>query len=85
MILQRDAKIRVWGWSAKDEKITVNFNGKKYSARADDNGNWMTWLPAMKAGGPYTMDISASNKISLKEILIGDVWLCSGRCTWSTS
>ena len=39
----------------------------------------MTWLPAMKAGGPYTMDISASNKISLKDILIGDVWLGSGQ------
>ena len=79
MILQRDAKIKIWGWAAKNEKVSISFNRKKYNTKAGDDGKWMTWLPAMKAGGPYTMDITASNKITLKELLIGDVWLCSGQ------
>ena len=79
MILQRDAKIKIWGWAAKDEKVNISFNGKQYKAKAGADGKWTTLLPAMKPGGPYKMDISASNKISLKDILIGDVWLVSGQ------
>ena len=79
MILQREAKIKIWGWAAKDEKVSISFNGKKYNTKAEGDGKWMTWLPVMKAGGPYTMEITASNKITLKDILIGDVWLCSGQ------
>src|SRR6188768_428389 len=79
MILQRDAKIKIWGWAAKDEKVSINFNGKKYNTKAGADGKWMTLLPAMKAGGPYTMNFTASNKITLNDILIGDVWLCSGQ------
>ncbi len=79
MILQRDARIKIWGWASKNEKITVKFNGRSYKTRADGNGNWFVLLSPMKPGGPYTMDISAVNKISLKDILIGDVWICSGQ------
>ncbi len=52
MILQRDAKIKIWGWAAKDEKVNISFNGKKYNTKAGADGKWVTWLPAMKAGGP---------------------------------
>ncbi len=79
MILQRDTRIKIWGWASKNEKITVKFNGRSYKTRADGNGNWFVLLSPMKPGGPYTMDISAVNKISLKDILIGDVWICSGQ------
>jgi sialate O-acetylesterase len=79
MILQRDTKIKIWGWAAANEKVEVNFNGKKYTTKAGADGKWLTWLPAMKAGGPYTMNITASNNISLKDILIGDIWLVSGQ------
>ena len=79
MILQRDSKINIWGWAQKDEKVSIKFNGKTYKTKTGADGKWMVVLPAMKAGGPYTMDIAASNKISLKDILIGDVWLCSGQ------
>jgi sialate O-acetylesterase len=79
MILQRDSKINIWGWAQKDEKVSIRFNGKTYKSKTAADGKWMVVLPAMKAGGPYTMDIAASNKISLKDILIGDVWLCSGQ------
>ncbi len=79
MILQRDEKIRLWGWASANEKVGIQFNGKRYSTRADSNGNWSVYLPPTKAGGPYTMNITASNKITLKEILFGDVWFCSGQ------
>jgi len=79
MILQRDTKVKIWGWAAKDEKVNVKFNGKTYKTKTGADGKWLVLLSPMKAGGPYTMDISGSNKISLKDILIGDVWLCSGQ------
>ena len=79
MILQRDIKINLWGWASPKEKISVKFNNKTYKTAAGTDGKWMLQLPGMKAGGPYTMDITASNKISLKDILIGDVWICAGQ------
>jgi len=79
MILQRDAKINIWGWAAAGEKLTIKFNGKSYKTTTGANGKWSLQLAPTKAGGPYSMDIIASNKISLKEILVGDVWLCSGQ------
>ena len=79
MILQRDVNIKIWGWAAKDEKVNVKFNSKTYKTKTAADGKWLITLPPMKAGGPYTMDITGSNKISLKEILVGDVWFCSGQ------
>ena len=79
MILQRDTKIKIWGWASNGEKISIKFNKKNYKTKADANGNWSIFLSPLKAGGPYTMDIEGKNKISLKEILIGDVWFCSGQ------
>lgn len=79
MVLQRDVNIKIWGWAAKDEKVDVKFNGKTYKTKAGADGKWLVLLSPMKAGGPYTMNISASNKITLKDILIGDVWFCSGQ------
>src|SRR6187200_332923 len=79
MILQRDTRINIWGWAAKNEKIKIKFNSKSYKTTTSSDGKWLIQLTPMKAGGPYTMDISGNNKISLKEILIGDVWICSGQ------
>src|SRR5689334_21175487 len=79
MILQRDIKINVWGWASKGEKVSVKFNGKSYHTKTNDEGKWMLQLVPMKAGGPYTMEISGKNKIVLHDILIGDVWFCAGQ------
>lgn len=79
MILQRDTKVTIWGWAAKNEKVNVRFNGKTYKTKAGVDGKWSVMLTATKAGGPYTIDITASNKIHLKEILFGDVFFCSGQ------
>ncbi len=79
MVLQRDADVNIWGWASTGEQITVNFMDKTYSATADKNGNWAVKLSALKAGGPYCMEINASNHIVLENILIGDIWVCSGQ------
>jgi len=79
MVLQRDSKINIWGWAAPAEKVSIAFNGKRYKTTTTADGKWAVALPAMKSGGPYTMDISASNHITLHNILIGDVWFCSGQ------
>lgn len=76
MVLQRDQNISVWGKADVGEKIKVSFQNKQYNSIADNHGNWKIKLPAMTAGGPYTMTI---NDIILKDILIGDVWLASGQ------
>lgn len=79
MVLQRDTKLTIWGWAARGEKVSVKFKGKTYKTTASTTGDWLLTLPAMPAGGPYTMDIDASNHIRLSDILIGDVWFCSGQ------
>lgn len=79
MILQRDMKINVWGWASAGEKVNVKFSSKTYKTTRGNDGKWMLQLAPMKAGGPYTMEISGKNKIVLHDILIGDVWLCAGQ------
>ena len=79
MVLQRDSKLKIWGWASPGEKVQLSFNNKRYSTVTATNGKWVVELPPVKAGGPYTMEISASNHISLGNILVGDVWLCSGQ------
>src|SRR6188768_3864891 len=79
MVLQRDEKIKIWGWASAGEKLSIRFKNKVYKAKADGSGRWTIQLPPTPSGGPYNIDITASNKISLKEILFGDVWFCSGQ------
>jgi sialate O-acetylesterase len=79
MVLQRDAGVKIWGWADANEKVAINFNGKTYNTTAGTDGKWAVMLSDLKAGGPYSMDINASNHITLKDIMIGDVWVCSGQ------
>ncbi|WP_029272876.1 sialate O-acetylesterase [Flavobacterium sp. KJJ] len=79
MILQRDIPVKIWGWAGPNEKVEISFNKKKFQTMSSQDGNWTIVLPAQKAGGPYEMILSASNTIALKDILFGDVWLCSGQ------
>lgn len=79
MILQRDAKINIWGWASAGEKVKIKFNGKSFKTTATARGKWMLELPPTKAGGPFTMNIDASNHLVINNILIGDVWICSGQ------
>jgi sialate O-acetylesterase len=79
MVLQRDMKLPVWGWAKAGEKVMVTFNGAVESATADADGRWSVALPATAAGGPYTMTIAGTETITLEDILVGEVWLCSGQ------
>lgn len=80
MVLQRHQPVPVWGWAKKNEKITVSFLHHTISTKADRNGEWKLELPQMNAGGPYEMTISgAKETIVLRNILIGEVWICSGQ------
>ena len=79
VVLQRNEKVKIWGWASPNEKITLNFKSKNYLTEADKEGNWAILLPAQKAGGPYEMVLKASNEIKVKDILFGDVWICSGQ------
>lgn len=89
MVLQREQPIKVWGTADAGESVQVKFlknatptgvkGGKlkvAYTVTADANGRWTLTLPAMKPGGPYILQV---NDIELKDILVGDVWLCSGQ------
>ena len=80
MVLQRDSPIPVWGKTAADESITVSLNGKTAKTKADAQGAWLVTLPRMKAGGPYELTVMGAGKsLALKDVLIGDVWVCSGQ------
>ncbi|MFD1628857.1 sialate O-acetylesterase [Pseudopedobacter beijingensis] len=79
MVLQRDQKVKIWGWADQGENIKLDFRNKSYQTQADNMGNWSIELPQMKAGGPYQMSIVGKNKVELQNILVGDVWICSGQ------
>ena len=80
MVLQRNKPIRFYGTANSGEKISVAFNEKRQTAVADENGQWQISFPAMQAGGPFQATVSSPGKtIVLNDILIGEVWLCSGQ------
>ncbi len=79
MVLQRDTELKIWGWASPGEDVAIEFAGKQYTTKTDGSGEWMIMLPPMQAGGPHTMTLTASNKLTVSDILIGDVWLCSGQ------
>ncbi len=79
MVLQRESAVQIWGWAAKNEKISIRFIDSVYQTSADSLGNWKVELAPSPAGGPYSMSISASDTIIINDILIGDVWICSGQ------
>ena len=104
MVLQRGMPIPVWGQADPQETITVTLNRKSCTTTADVNGYWRVNLPAMKAGGPYTLEVNSKFKIqnseltnnnsqfsivnsqlNIKDVFIGDVWLCSGQSNMETT
>jgi len=80
-VLQRDKPVPVWGLTKPGAGVTVHFAGETASAKADETGQWKLALPAVKAGGPYEMSAasSAGETQTIKDVLVGDVYLCSGQ------
>lgn len=79
MVLQRDSKIHVWGWSDPVESVEISFKGASVKTKADRAGRWSVSLGPYSAGGPYDMSIEGKNSLKVRDILIGDVWLASGQ------
>lgn len=81
MVLQRDTELVLWGWADVGEKVTVRFQGGLYDTEGGPDGKWSVTLPPQMPGGPFVMEI---NEITIRDILIGDVWLCSGQSNQET-
>ncbi len=79
MVLQRNKPIPVWGWANANENITVHFNQQIKKTKADKNGKWMIKLDNTAAGGPYQLVIKGKNTITINNVLVGEVWICSGQ------
>lgn len=81
MVLQRDVDLKLWGWADAGTKVTVRFNGNYFETETDANGEWQVVLPPQKAGGPYLLEV---NEMVIRDVLVGDVWLCSGQSNQET-
>lgn len=80
MVLQRDTRVPVWGWASPGEAITVTFNDRSVKAIAGLDGKWRTDLaPLPPTTAPGTLTVSGNNTVKFEDVLLGDVWLCSGQ------
>ena len=80
MVLQRGMEVPIWGWGTPNSKVLVSINGKSSLTKVGRDGKWRTKLPELKAGGPYKFSVKSDNEsISISDVLIGEVWLCSGQ------
>ncbi len=79
MVLQRDIPVNIWGWAEPGEKVTVTVFNQKVSVKTGPKGEWKVKLSPLAAGGPFDITIKGKNTIVLKNILAGDVWVCSGQ------
>ena len=81
MVLQRDATVQLWGSSDRAKvKVVTSWDGKKYSVKPDDAGNWSVQVSTpVSGGGPYSITISDGDKLVLRDVYVGEVWICSGQ------
>ncbi len=79
MVLQEGAKDRIWGTADPSERVTVTLAGKEASAVADAQGHWAVEIGPLSAGGPFEMTIRGSNTIVVHDVMVGEVWVCSGQ------
>nr|WP_294873383.1 sialate O-acetylesterase [uncultured Pedobacter sp.] len=87
MVLQQKSTTKLWGWGSPGEKIkiTTSWDNKTIEALTDGNASWQISIQTPQAGGPYTVVLEGENKITLENIFIGEVWVCSGQSNmeWS--
>lgn len=89
MVFQQNTTAKMWGWAQPNEEITViaSWNHKAVQTMADNHANWSVLLETPEAGGPHTLTIMGSNTIHLTDVMVGEVWLCSGQSNmeWSAN
>ena len=78
MVLQRDKPVAVWGWADDGERVTVKVGSSEASTEAKD-GKWRIYLAKLKAGGPHTLTVKGKNELTRTNVLVGEVWICSGQ------
>jgi len=79
MVLQRNIKIPIWGWGDPREKVVAHLGEHSVKTKTGPDGKWKLYLDSMESGGPYQLTISGKNKIVINNVLIGEVWICSGQ------
>jgi sialate O-acetylesterase len=81
MVLQQNSEVKLWGWCDPGEKIKINsgWDTATYNTIGNPDGKWLLSIKTPVSGGPYTLTINGSNKIILEDILVGEVWVCSGQ------
>lgn len=79
MVWQRNVPTTVWGWADPGETVTVQFANQRGQAKAGADSRWSVSLKPMPAGGPHTLTVQGNNKLTVSDILIGDLWVCSGQ------
>jgi sialate O-acetylesterase len=79
MVLQADAEAPIWGWAAAGESVAVSIGSANVKSTAGANGRWQLKLPKLSAGGPHTLEVKGANTLSVKDVLVGEVWLGSGQ------
>lgn len=79
MVIQREKPIILWGWDAPGQEVSVTLGGNSAKAKANNEGRWQVTLPSLPAGGPHQIVINGSVTVTVNDVLIGEVWLCSGQ------
>src|SRR5262245_43609983 len=84
-VLQRDMPVPVWGWADPGEEVTVSIAGQTHKATADDKGKWNVKLEPLSVGESLTLVVEGKNRVERNDLLVGEVWLCSGQSNmeWS--
>jgi sialate O-acetylesterase len=85
MVVQQKMPVKVWGWTQPGHEVTVTLAGKSVNGKAGSDGRFDVSMPAIDAGGPYTLEIKADESRTIKDVLSGEVWICSGQSNmqWS--
>jgi sialate O-acetylesterase len=79
MVIQRGRPVHVWGKAAEGESVSFIFRGSTRSTTADSIGQWSVYLPPVESGGPFELTIKGTNRITLQDVMVGDVWVASGQ------
>ncbi|KUG09149.1 sialate O-acetylesterase [Solirubrum puertoriconensis] len=81
MVLQQQASVALWGWADPGEAVTVtpSWSNKPVRVVADEQGKWLVRVPTGRAGGPYELSLVGKNRLSVRNVLLGEVWLCAGQ------
>jgi sialate O-acetylesterase len=79
MVLQQGRDLPIWGWADPGEQVTVTLGKAEAKTQADGDGNWQVTLPPQKAGGPVEIKVAGKNTVTLSNVLIGELWVCSGQ------